>query len=258
MPMHLIAFAGTKTDSTANEAAPVIPDGTLTPSAVGQSYIMPWDGTVLMASAMNDTITRARLSYPSIRDFGLPEIFPLIALAEPSADYDLYVPGWVGPRFKRGDDLGVDTSNGASTVDNVIVTVLLGDMALPVPAGRRTTIRGTSAQTLVANRWTNGGITLDQGLPSGTYAVIGMQCACNDAAAARLIFPNMLGYRPGLPTGETIAILDPRQTGRAGQFGEWGRFQQTAPPQLELLGSTAGAETAAVILDLVQIGGASG
>ena len=71
---------------------------------------------------------------------------------------------------------------------------------------------------------------------------------------SRLAFPNNLAWRPGFPVGETIAIIDPRQTFRAGQFGLLGTFDQTAPPQLEVLGGTAGAETPAVILDLVELG----
>lgn len=251
--MHLLAWSGAKTDSTANEAAPAIADNTVTRTANGNQYLVPWDATILYGAAVNDTITRARFNYPSYRDVGLPEIFPLIATAEMSADFDTWQPGWMGPRVKKGEELGADSSNGASTVDTIKVVALLGDVFQPVPPGRRFTVRGTAAQTLVADAWTSAAIALDVTLPYGRYAVIGMQVTCNDAIAGRLVFPNGLGYRPGLLCGETIAILDPRQPGRNGQWGEWGRFEQTAPPQLEMLGSTAGAETPAVILDLVEL-----
>lgn len=251
--MHLLAWSGAKTDSTNNEAAPAIADGVVTRTANGNQYLAPFDATILYAAAMNDTITRARFNYPSYRDVGLPEIFPLIATAEPSADFDVWAPGWLGPRVKKTEEIGADSSNGASTVDTIHIVALLGDTYVPVPAGRRFTVRGTAAQTLVASAWTNASIALDTTLPFGRYAVIGMHVTCNDAIAARLIFPNQLGFRPGVMCGETIAILNPRQNGRNGEWGEWGRFEQTAPPMLEVLGGTAGAETPAVILDLVEL-----
>lgn len=253
MPMHLLCWSGTKTDSTANEAAPSIPDQIVTQTANGNQYLCPFLATILYAFALNDTIARARFDYPSYRQIGLPEIFPLNALAEPSADYDVWAPGWLGPKVQKTEELGAQSSNGASTVDTIHIGALLGDSFVPVPAGRRFTVRGTAAQTLVASRWTSAAIALDQTLPYGKFAVIGMQCTCNDAIAARLIFPNGAPYRPGVMCGETIAIQDPRQNGRNGQWGEWGRFEQTAPPMLEVLGGTAGAETPAVILDLVEL-----
>lgn len=253
--LHLLAFSGAKTDSTNDEAAPAVPDGAVVQSANANKYLTPFAGFVVAAWALNDTITRARLNYPSIRDLGLPEIFPLNALAEPSAAFNICVWGRDGPQFRHNEDFGVDSSCGASTVDTIHAGVLISDGITPAPSGRRFTVRGTSTQTLVASRWTLGGITLDQTLQFGRYAVIGMQVTCNDAIMARLVFPTTPQYRPGVPTGESIAILDPRQNGRAGQWGEFGRFVQTAPPQLEILGGTAGAETAAVILDLVALAG---
>lgn len=251
--MHLLAWSGAKTDSTANEAAPAVADNVVTRTANGNQYLAPWDATILYASALNDTITRARFNYPWYRDVGLPEIFPLNALAEPSALFRTWNPGWQGPRVRKTEELGADSSNGASTVDTIHICALLGDVFTPLPSGRRFTVRGTAAQTLVASSWTSAAIALDTTLPFGKYAVIGMQVTCNDGVFARLIFPNSPQARPGLAVGETIAITDYTQAGRNGQWGEWGRFEQTAPPQLEVLGGTAGAETPAVILDLVEL-----
>lgn len=253
--MHLLVWSGAKTDSTANEAAPAIADGVVSRGANANTYLCPFDVIVVAAWALNDTITRARLNYPSYRDIGLPEIFPLNAVAEPSAAPRTCRWNGYGPRIKKTEELGADSSNGASTVDTIHIGALLSDGLQPIPQGRRFTVRGTAAQTLVASAWTNGQITFDSALPYGRYAVIGMQVTCNDGVFARLIFPNQLQYRPGVMVGETIALTDPEQNGRAGQWGEWGRFEQTAPPLLEVLGGTAGAETPAVILDLVELAG---
>jgi len=253
MPMHLLMWSGAKTDSTANEAAPAVADNVITRSANPNNYLMPWDGTILAGFALNDTITRARYVYPSMRNLGLPEIFPVTALAEPSADFQIFRPGWQGPKFRRTEELGAESSNGASTVDTIHIGALIGDQMVPLPAGKRFTVSGTAAQTLVANAWTSAAIALDNVLPFGRYAVIGMAATCNDGIAARLIFPNALGYRPGVQVGETNIITDYQQSGRYGEWGEWGRFEQTSPPQLEVLGGTAGAETPRVYLDLVAL-----
>jgi hypothetical protein len=251
--MHLLAWSGAKTDSTANEAAPAINDGVVTRTANAAQYLAPYDATILYAAAFNDTIARARFNYPSYRDIGLPEIFPLNNTAQPTADFDTWAPGWMGPRVKKGEEVGADSSNGASTVDTIHILALLGDVFTPAPSGRRFTVRGTAAQTLVASAWTNAAIAFDVTLPYGRYAVIGMQLTCAGGVAGRLIFPNQLGFRPGIVAGSTIFINDPRQNGRNGAWGEWGRFEQTAPPMLEVLGGTAGAATPAVLLDLVSL-----
>ena len=254
--LHLVAFSGAKTDSTNDEAAPTIADLTVTRTAAGNKYLCPFDCQVVAAHVLNDTITRARLNYPSYRNLGLPEIFPLTALAEPSANFAICKYGLNGPRIRKGEEFGVDSSNGASTVDTVHAGVWLMDAFTPIPPGRRFTVRGTAAQTLVASAWTSASIALDQTLPFGRYAVIGMRVTCNDGVLARLAFPGQPMYRPGCHVGETIAIDDYRQSFRAGEFGMLGVFEQTAPPQLEILGGTAGAETPAVILDLVDLNAA--
>lgn len=256
MPLHVIAWSGAKTDSTANEAAPVVADESITPSATGNRYLVDYNATIVAAIARNDTIARARFNIPSYRDVGMPEVYPLDAQAEPAADYDVCVWGPNGPKLRANEGIGADSSNGASTVDNVTIVAFLMTQMDPVPAGRRFTVRGTATQTLVANAWTTAAITLDQDLPAGRYGVIGIACVCNDGHAARLVFPSNPKFRPGCGVGETIAINDPRQTFRAGQFGLLGQFTDRAPPQLQILGGTAGAETPAVYLDLVEMGNA--
>lgn len=250
--LHLACFSGAKTDSTANEAVPRVSDSALSTSG-SSNYLSPDNLEIVAAFAYNDTISRARVVAPSLRNEGLPEIFPLNVLAEPSANFRVCHFGQGAPRLRKDEEFGVECSNGASTVDRAMIGLVLRRMFKPVPAGRRTTIRGTSTQTLVQSAFTLGGMTFDQSLPFGRYAVIGMACTCNDAHAARLVFPRDQSYRPGVPTGETISIRPEVDYFRCGQMGEWGRFESVNMPQLEILGGTAGAETAEVILDIVRL-----
>lgn len=252
MRWHLACFAGAKTDSTANEAVPIVSDPVLTPFSTTQ-YLLPFDCQAFGLVAANDTITRARLVTESLRTLGLPEIFPLNVVAEPTLpigiDWRLADP----VKLRRNDSISIQCSNGASTADFAWAAAYLRRQYFPVPAGPVTTLTGTSAQTLVANAYTLGGITFDQTPPVGDYAVIGMKVVCADAWFARLVFPADQSMRPGVVTGETVAGWEYTQTERHGRLGEWGRFHSVNVPQLEILGHTAGAETARVYMDVVQL-----
>lgn len=249
---HTLAFAGAKTDSTANEAAPGVVDPGWTLNAQNR-YILPSKMRVFASTAMNDTITRARLNAPSLRNFGLPELFPNTVSDDPAAIPLVNYWGDNGPEVQATEAIGVDTSNGASTVDRVHAALWLRTKVTPVPAGKRSTIVGTSTQTLLLDQWTTGTITLDQDLPFGRYGVIGLAVVCNDAWAARLVFPGNQTMRPGVPVAMTYAGVDAVQYFRAGRQGLWGEFVSTQPVQLDLIGNAAGAETATVFLDLVAL-----
>jgi len=251
VPMfHFLAFGGLKTDSTADEAAPGVVDQGWNLNAQSR-YIMPKKMKVFAAGAMNDTITRARINAPSLRNLGLPEIYPATVSDDPAALPLVAYYGVNGPELQATEAVGIDTSNGASTVDRVHAWLALRERIYPIPSGKRFTIVGTSAQTLILDAWTAGTITLGQDLPFGTFSVIGMSCVCNDAWGARLIFPGYTSWRPGIPNTMAYAGIDAMQLFRNGAQGEWGQFVSTQPPQLELIGNAAGAETATVFLDLV-------
>jgi hypothetical protein len=80
-----------------------------------------------------------------------------------------------------------------------------------------------------------------------------MASVCNDAYLTRLVFPGNTFWRPGCANGMAYSNVDFRQLFRNGFLGLWGTFISTQPPQLEIIGNAAGAETATVYLDLVAI-----
>ena len=83
---HLAAFSGAKTDSTANEAIPRVADGALSVSG-SNNYLAPEHLSIFAALVYHDAVLRARIVAPSLRNEGLPEIFPVNATAEPSANF---------------------------------------------------------------------------------------------------------------------------------------------------------------------------
>lgn len=249
---HLAGFGGAKTDSTNNQNVPAAPDNALTLSA-NNRYISPDNVKVFAAICMNDTVARARITAPSLRNIGLPEIYPLLVAATPTGDPKYAYWDTYGPMIMRNEEFGVEASNGASTIDFAVAGVWFRNRVDPVPPGPRLTVVGTSTQTLVQNNWTLGGITLDQVLPVGRYSVIGMHCTCTAAAFARLVFPRGGTWRPGVQATATVGGFNQAGWFRSGEQGDWGQFDQIAQPQVELFGTTAGAQTATVILDLVQM-----
>jgi hypothetical protein len=252
MRWHLSCFGGAKTDSTNNEAIPAPGDPAFNRVSTTE-YLAPADLEVFAMYAGNDTITRARLVTPSLRTLGLPEIYPLNVTAAPALPLAVDFRPNDPVRIKMNDTFSVEASNGASTVDTAFAALAIRKQFWPVPAGSRTTLSGTAAQTLVANGFSFGTITFDQTPPVGNYSVIGMSCVCASAWFARLIFPMQSNWRPGVIVGATAAAFEYRQAFRHGNVGEWGRFHSVNLPQLEIFGNTAGAQTPRVYIDVVQI-----
>lgn len=249
---HLLGFGGAKTDSTANQAAPGMVDQGWTLNAQNR-YIMPKRMKAFAATVMNDTLTGARLNAPSLRNLGLPEVYPGTVSNAPATQPLVCFWGDNGPEIQSTEAFGLDTSNGASTIDFVHAGVWVRERIAPVPPGKRFTISSTATLTLVQDAWVAQTITLSQDLPFGTYSVIGMSCQCTAAYLARLIFPGYTNWRPGCPVAAIYSSIDFMQLFRAGKQGELGQFVSTSPPQIEIAGTTAGAQTATVFLDLVAV-----
>lgn len=252
---HLAAFGGAKTDSVANQAVPAVVDNAWTVSA-NQRYIAPTRLIAFAGQAINDTITRARINAPSLRLFGLPEINPPTVANVQGTPQICY---WdaEGPTIQQTEEFGVDVSNGVSTVDFAYAALWLRSRKVPAPTGKCTTVVGTASVTQVAVGWAQQTITLEQALPYGRYAVIGAKCVITNGLFFRLIFPNGGQWRPGGACVASIGTEDPRQLFRFGNSGQWGTFDSTAQPVLETFANTAGAQTATVLLDLVDISNAA-
>jgi hypothetical protein len=153
---------------------------------------------------------------------------------------------------------GIEADIICSGAAQTTVVVWLGDSSVsyvtgPVLPG----VRATSAQTLVANTWTNCTLTFDNQLPAGAYAVVGMEAFSATGQAARLAFPE-LGPRPGVIAGTQPSVRG--QFFRTGNFRSesktgnvsWGSFVQDSPPSVDFLAGAADTSET-VIFDLVKI-----
>jgi hypothetical protein len=250
--MHMLAYDGVVIASAANQNVSAVVDNVITTSA-NNKYISPARVQVYAASAMNDFITRSRINAPSLRNEGLPEIFPVTVSNLPAAIPLVTYWDRMGPTIQQNEEVGLEISDGVSVTLRAHGFLCIRDLVSPVPAGKRMRIVGTSALTLTVGTWVSGNLALDQTLPFGQYSVVGMAVICAGAYAARLIFPRSMAWRPGCPVAAGVGGVDAIQQFMAGRLGEWGQFTSVAQPLIEIVGNTAGAQTATVIMDIVQV-----
>jgi hypothetical protein len=94
-------------------------------------------------------------------------------------------------------------------------------------------------------------MTWPDSLPDGIYACVGGLHFGAGAVASRIIF-NGQSWRPGSPS--IVVVTDqPSPIFLNGGLGEWGRFEQTALPQIEVL-CNATTSTHEYYLQFVQVG----
>jgi len=201
--------------------------------------------------ASGSDITQAQISAPSLREGLLLDVSPLNdgsdePLNPPAIDSRLPA----GIRLVPSEGLRALAAEDAAGADYAYIVAMLFDKIDAVPPGEVMTIRATSATTLTANAWSLCTLTLSQQLEAGRYAIIGMRCEGATAIAARLVIPGS-GFRPGCIAVDAAADLGDIMF-RKGGLGNWGSFEHTFVPQVEVLATAA--DTAQTIhLDLVKL-----
>lgn len=224
---------------------------------------------------LSPSVTRARIFTPSLAPLLAGLIRPLSAtgngagsMAIPNDPLSLmtllHSPLRVGP-----EELGIRAVVPVTqtSVDRAVGLVWLTDkpdFSIPASAGgglgafwvRFTT--GVAGATAF-NVWQSGALALDQSLPGGQYAVIGMDfngaggsSGQSNAIAARLIF-NTQTMRPGVVAQNGFSYRN-HSIFYNGALGVWGVFSNTSPPGIEVLCASATATTAEGYLQLIKIG----
>lgn len=248
--MHtLYAYYASIVNNSTDALVTAIPDETV--NVVDSRYQFQQQRRLLRAFAGVPNGTAVRIDAPSFSGFVRPVISPI--------DADTTLGGNLPPVMDFGDraltiaakeNVGpLVTRAGAGAAD---CAVLLWASPAPraAPSGPCYTVRGTSANTGAAGGWRLSTLTLDQALPAGRYAVIGLTIFGPNVLAGRLVFQGQV-ERPGVMANvdQTSWVYPSLRFGSMGLFGE---FDNTAVPQLQLL--SYGAMTTQVItMDLVPI-----
>ena len=246
MPFHLAAFTESQDSATLVPVA-ALRDTIL--SVVGDDLrVDRVMNKIVGVYVLGPDLTRAQLRSPTLQRLWFPELTPLDLAAEPSSpqvfhDYR-FSPIELGPT----ENLNAFAAEGGAGATRATFLVLFSDAPISPVDGDIRTLRLTNTDTLVANAWTNGQLTLDQNLQPGEYEIVGMRYEGAGAHAARLVFREG-GARPGVVGVDAQSDLQAPQF-RRGAFGSFGRFFHDALPSVDFLSNSA--DTSQVVyLDLI-------
>lgn len=225
-------------------------DNFLTLSAASGNFLLPRSMLWLGGLGLGANISRAQFITPSLRQIFSPEIAPYNVGAAPVSLQPFTYYGSSGPLIPANDDLAFATSNSAGVADQQFGLMFFGDNMTTTPPGNIITVHGTATNAGAAFVWTASTFNFDAVLPARRYAVVGLDVIGANLIGARLVFPESTN-RAGCLARQTLATL-PNPMFRNGNMGEFGRFNQTSPPGLEILPSAAGT-TQQIIMDLIPL-----
>ena len=247
MSFHLLAYNNAGS-TTANTDGTPVTDNVI--NIVNGHFFPQQDMRLIFAGTMCSNLDRSRITQPSLRLITLPFIRPLMDSVIP-ASLDRVADYTSNPLRIRGlEELGNETTLSTGTTR---VTTLYGvqDSYEAPPTGDIYTLRGTSSTSAVANSWTTLSVTWADQLPDGVYAVVGFDFVAANTMASRLIFEGQT-WRPGCPAHAADTDI-PDSLFHWGKLGTWGRFRQTAMPQVQTLSNTT-TGTHEIYLQIVKVG----
>lgn len=226
-----------------------VPDQSLTTSGKDLRVPGAWSKLVAaMVATVAATRNYAQIQAPSLRTLAFQDVPIFQNNAGVLADTQVnFFPG--SPRDLEADEnvnFLVNTDDAA--VQDHTAAIFLADGPIKPVDGKMFTVRATAAIAQAVSVWTLGVLTFQQRLPVENYDVVGMRIQAASGFLGRLVFPGQ-GARPGTtvyPTGNLGEI----NRFRYGGMGVWGTFNINQPPQLEMIGGAAVAQT--VYLDLIK------
>ncbi len=252
--MHLLSvFSSSVANGAVNAALAGVLDPAVTLTA-NNRYIYPSPHKLFASTVIGPNLTRARLNAPSLRSLFLPELYPgVVGSAVPDLGYfSRYDQN--GPTFMPNEEVTVEVSRAGAGPLQCWAALWVAPKFTPAPSGPSYTLFGSAAPTLVANAWVFTSVVFDQSLPTGIYDVVGMGAALTNGLFARLVYPGVSNYRPGVMVEAAYGNRPYEPTFRFGRMGSFGRFVSTAQPGVEVMGHTPGASTLNVFLDLIKTG----
>ena len=225
-------------------------------SAIGNDIAVPQWNRLAGVYGVGTNLVDLEMYSPSLRRLTYERVEPV----ETGVDFptDGNPDGFFHDRFDRprelvkSEHLEAHTPTGCALAAgvNACAIVWLSDGITPVPSGPIFTVAAVCNAVGVANVWSNTYFVLDEDLPAGRYAVVGMRYWEATGIAARLVFAEG-GPRPGC-----LGCVDGQSQSlsrfRNGKAGLWGEFEHDALPTIDTL-SEAVAAVGNIALDLIQV-----
>lgn len=245
---HLLAYAASIAQTNFVDIA-AISDQIIT---IQNGHFLPPKNMRLLAAAfLSATANRARIVSPKIRQVTTSDLIRPVNVGALPVDRHKLADFRNNPFLIMGlEELEVDGLQTSAGNEDAAAFLWLTEGLVPPPAGDVYTFRGTSTTAAVANTWTDITVTWNDILPTGRYAVVGMECQATNQRAARLILPNQF-YRPGCLAIAAIGDKSDDMFMKGG-LGKWGEFESTDMPRVQVFNN--GTDNAHVVmLDLVRI-----
>lgn len=249
MPFHLALYDASIGIGAVLVQVAAVPDPVIAPANNG--FLVGTLNKLARIAAVGTNLTRVQLTSPSLRDYAPFDVGGVnvgTVIESPARMVDLIsnpIPLDVNEEL---DAFGVQSNVAAQ---RGAVAVWFSDGPLRPVAGRMFSVHWTVTQTLVANAFTAFTPVLDNGIPSGRFALVGSRCLSAGGLFHRFIPRGGTPYRPGTFMVQTQDGL-PDDGSRYGGMGEWLRFTNTTLPQIEAFSGSADT-TLEGYLDLVQV-----
>lgn len=251
MPFHLALYYQSLAGNAALTQLNALGDQVIAPAANG--YLVP--GTinkVMRVAGVGGLLTRCQLNSPSIRDFTPFDMAPVnsgAVISTPAVFQD----------FRRNpiplvtnEELDAYILNTGAGPTKTLVAVWFCDAPPQPVTGRVFTVHWTCATALAAaDAWSISTPVFDNGLPSGTFAIVGGRVESATGQFYRYIPKGGTPYRPGSFCSQAVGGWVTDQD-RYGNLGQWMTFTNTTPPLVEIFALAADA-TQAGFMDLIQI-----
>ena len=231
------------------------------PKLVNGVQVAPQLSKVMFVAGVSANLVHVRIQAPSMLPFPYSALSPNnrgTAFESPPRVHDLRMNNIQLASTEEFDVFGTQNAGSAQT-PYVLVGFWDGTTAVK-PTGRYFSVHWTASTTLTAGAWTAVNPVFDQGLPAGLYAMIGARTYSATCLFFRM-FPAMAPlWRPGgIGVQAYDQIDEPNARGHdiealgPGWWGEWLRFYQNVPPQVELFATSADTAEEGWF-DLVQVG----
>ena len=249
MSFHAAVYNASIAQNTDVDVAAVT-DSILT--IVNNHFLPQRNCELLFVGAASANMNRARIETPSIRQIARPFIRPVSGAVGWGYPQRLDIMGQNAVPLRATEEISFIAQQTGAAAEQVFGLIGLGFGAYTRPVGSTYTIRGTSTTAAGVRAWTQlAGVTWSDTLPAGVYAVIGMEHVSATGICARLIFEQQ-ALRPGTPSIQAVGT-GASDMFRNGNWGEWGRFNAYALPNIEVFCNAADASHD-VFLDLIKVG----
>lgn len=253
MSFHLALYSALIATATANTQLNQLGDAVLATSNNG--YLVNGQcPNIMRVAGVGNILNRMQLSSPSIRayvpfDLNPPNVGTVIQ--SPAASIHLEDSPFP---LAVNEELDAYVTDSAATSTQTTVAVWMCDGPIrPINNPNIFTVHWTASATLVANVWNAVTMTFDNGIPSGTYAIVGSRAKSAGGLFHRFVpRGGASSLRPGSFMVQAFANFS-EPMDRYGNLGQWMQFTNTTPPQVEIFSGSADTSEEG-FLDLLKIG----